>query len=60
MLPIKKPFMTATERLREEITFDQIKSLIQNGASMELISKSFGLSFQNIEEIIKEVKNSPN
>ena len=48
--------MTATERLREEITFDQIKSLIQNGASMELISKSFGLSFQKIEETIKEMK----
>ncbi len=52
--------MTATERLREEITFDQIKSLIQNGASMELISKSFGLSFKKIEEIVKETKNSSN
>jgi hypothetical protein len=52
--------MTATERLREQITFDSIKKLIQNGASMELISKSFGLSFQKIEEIVKSADNSQN
>jgi hypothetical protein len=50
--------MTATERLREEITLESIKKLIQNGASMELISKSFGLSFQKIEEIVKSTHNS--
>jgi hypothetical protein len=56
--------MTATEQLqleeREYTTLNHIKSLLQNSASMELISKSFGLSFQKIEEIIKEMKNSPN
>ena len=56
--------MTATEQLkleeRENTTFNIMKSLIQNGASMELISKSFGLSIQKIEDIIKKMKSSSN
>lgn len=52
--------MTATEQLREETISNVIRNLIQNGASMELISKSFGLSFQKIEEIIQKMKNSSN
>ena len=48
--------MTATEQLREETISNVIRNLIQNGASMELISKSFGLSFQKIEEIIQKIK----
>lgn len=52
--------MTASEQLqlevREEVTFDIVKKLIQNGASMELISKSFGLSFRKIKEIIKNTE----
>jgi predicted transposase/invertase (TIGR01784 family) len=56
--------MTATEQLkleeRENTTLNNIRNLIQNGASMELISKSFGLSFQKIEDIIQKMKNSSN
>ncbi|MEA5461080.1 Rpn family recombination-promoting nuclease/putative transposase [Arcicella sp. LKC2W] len=52
--------MTATEQLKEETISNVIRNLIQNGASMELISKSFGLSFQKIEEIIQKMKNSSN
>ncbi len=56
--------MTATEQLRleerENTTFNNIRNLIQNGASMELISKSFGLSIQKIEDIIQKMKNSAN
>jgi hypothetical protein len=50
--------MTATEQLREETTLNHIRGLIQNGVSMELISKSFGLSIQKIEEMITKLKNS--
>jgi predicted transposase/invertase (TIGR01784 family) len=54
--------MTATEQLkleeRENTTYNIMKNLIQNGASMELISKSFGLSIQKIEDIIKKMKSS--
>ncbi|MES2520832.1 MAG: Rpn family recombination-promoting nuclease/putative transposase [Bacteroidota bacterium] len=52
--------MTATEQLREETISNVIRNLIQNGASMELISKSFGLSFQKIEEIIQKMKTPSN
>ena len=52
--------MTATEQLREETISNAIRNLIQNGASMELISKSFGLSFQKIEDIIQKMKKSSN
>jgi hypothetical protein len=56
--------MTATEQLkleeRENTTLNNIRNLIQNGASMELISKSFGLSFQKIEDIIQKMKKSSN
>lgn len=56
--------MTATEQLqleeRGKTTFNHIRSLIQNGASIELISKSFGLSIQKIENIIQKMKHSAN
>ena len=56
--------MTATEQLqleeRENTTFNNIGNLIKNGASMELISKSFGLSIQKIEDIIQKMKHSAN
>ncbi len=43
---------------RENITFNHIKGLLQNGASIELISKSFGLSIQEVEKIIKKIENT--
>ena len=58
--------MTATERLkleeRENTTLNNIKGLIQNGiiqngVSMDLIAKSFGLSIQKLEEMINKLKN---
>ena len=52
--------MTATEQLREETTLNNIRNLIQNGASVDLISKSFGLSIQKIEDIIKKMKTPSN
>jgi hypothetical protein len=50
--------MTIADRIREETIFNNIRNLLQNGASYDLISKSFGLSIQKIEEIIKNLKNS--
>ncbi|MEA5404298.1 Rpn family recombination-promoting nuclease/putative transposase [Arcicella sp. DC2W] len=52
--------MTIADEIREETTFNNIKSLLQNGASIELISKSFGISVQKIEEIMKKLKSSSN
>ncbi len=50
--------MTIADEIREETNFNIIKSLLQNGASIELISKSFGLSIQEVEEIIKKIENT--
>jgi predicted transposase/invertase (TIGR01784 family) len=56
--------MTIADRVREETfentTFNHVKGLFQNGASIELISKSFGLSIQKVEEIIQKIKSSSN
>ena len=52
--------MTIADEIREENTFNHIRGLIQNGASIELISKSFGLSIQKVEEIIQKIKASYN
>jgi transposase len=49
-----------SERAKEEERTNNIKGLLQNGASIELISKSFGLSIQKIEEIIQRIKFSLN
>ncbi|MEA5139621.1 hypothetical protein [Arcicella rigui] len=56
--------MTIADEIREEerekTTFNYVKGLLQNGASIELISKSFGISVQKVEEIIKKLKTSSN
>jgi predicted transposase/invertase (TIGR01784 family) len=56
--------MTIADQIREETventTFNYVKGLIQNGASVEFISKSFGLSIQKIEEIVQKIKSSMN
>ncbi len=43
---------------REKTTFNHVKGLLKNGASIELISKSFGLSIKEIEKIIKKIENT--
>lgn len=50
--------MTIADEIREKTTFNHIKGLIQNGVSIELISKSFGLSIQEVEKIIKKIENT--
>jgi predicted transposase/invertase (TIGR01784 family) len=45
---------------RETTTFNNIKSLIKNGASNELILKSFGISMKRLQSIIKKIKDSSN
>ena len=52
--------MTIADQIREETTLNQVKGLIQNGASVEFIFKSSGLSVQKIEEIIQKIKTSYN
>lgn len=52
--------MTIADRIREEERTNNIKGLLQNGVSIELISKSFGLSIQKIEEIVQKIKFSLN
>ena len=58
--------MTIADRIRAEereitieiTTFNNIKNLIQNGASYDLISKSFGISMKKLQEIIQKIKES--
>jgi predicted transposase/invertase (TIGR01784 family) len=45
---------------RENSTFNHVKGLFQNGVSIELISKSFGLTIQKVEEYIQRIKASTN
>ena len=45
---------------REISTFNYIKGLFNNGASIELIAKSFDLSIQKVEEYIKRIQTSSN
>jgi predicted transposase/invertase (TIGR01784 family) len=52
--------MTIADRIREEERTNLIKGLLQNGVSIELISKYLGLSIQKIEEIIQRIKFSLN
>ena len=46
--------MTIADHIREETTFNIIKNLIQNGASNDLISKSFGISMKKLQEILEK------
>jgi hypothetical protein len=56
--------MTAAEQIRleekEANAFEWIKGLIQNGASIEFIAKSFGFPIQKVEEIVSKIKASYN
>ena len=55
--------MTIADHIREEtrelITFNHIKSLLQNGASHDLISKSFRISMEKYKTSSKKSKTLP-
>jgi hypothetical protein len=48
--------MTIADRIREETTFNNIRNLLQNGASYDLISKSFVISMKKLQDIIQKIK----
>ena len=52
--------MTPLEEITENVTFKYVKGLIENGATIEFISKSFGLSIKKVEEIIQKIKSASN
>ena len=60
--------MTIADHIRAEereitieiTTFNHIKSLLQNGASYDLISKSFGIPMEKVQDIIQKIKDSSN
>jgi hypothetical protein len=56
--------MTSADEIRleerEASAFEWIKGLIQNGASIEFIAKSFGFPIQKVEEIVSKIKASYN
>ena len=56
--------MTPIEEIRkierEKANFEYVKGAIQNGATIEFISKSFGLSINKVEEIIQKIKSASN
>ena len=43
--------MTPLEEIAQNVTFKHVKGLIENGATIEFISKSFGLSIKKIKNI---------
>jgi predicted transposase/invertase (TIGR01784 family) len=61
---VNKIAMTAVEEIRtqerESITFNYVKGLIQNGATVDFISKSFGLSIKKVEAIVQKIKSASN
>jgi predicted transposase/invertase (TIGR01784 family) len=52
--------MTAYEEIKQETTLNLIRTSIQNGASVELLSKLFGMPVKKIEEMINKLKSSNN
>lgn len=52
--------MTAIEEITQNVTLKYIKGLIENGATVELISKSFGLLIKKVEKIIQKIKSPSN
>jgi hypothetical protein len=52
--------MTAHEEIKQETTLNILKGFVQNGVSVELISKIFEIPIQKIEEMISKLKNSNN
>ena len=50
--------MTIADHIREKTTFNNIKTLIQNGASYDLISKSFGIPVKKLQDIFQKIKES--
>ena len=50
--------MTIADHIREETSLNNIKNLIQKGASYDLISKSFGIPMKKIQEIVQKIKES--
>lgn len=61
---VTQKFMTVDQQIRmeatENVTFNYVKGLIQNGITPEIIAKSFGLSIQKVEEIIRSLNTSAN
>jgi predicted transposase YdaD len=52
--------MTAYEEIQQETTLNLIRTSIQNGASVELLSKLFGMPIKKIEKMIQMIKDSNN
>ncbi|MCU0469586.1 MAG: hypothetical protein MUF58_13380 [Arcicella sp.] len=48
--------MTIADHIREETTLNNIRNLLQNGASYDLISKSFGIPVKKLQDIIQKIK----
>ena len=61
---LNKIAMTSADQIRleerEASAFKWIKGLIQNGASIEFIAKSFGFPIQKVEEIVSKIKATYN
>ncbi len=52
--------MTIADEIREEITFNFIKGLWEDGKKAEYIASVFKLPVQKVEEIIQKIKSSSN
>jgi hypothetical protein len=52
--------VTPLEEITQNITSKYIKGLIENGATVELISKSFRLPVKKVERIIQKIKSASN
>jgi hypothetical protein len=56
--------MTIADEIRLEAfeiaTYNAIKGLTKNGASVEFIAKSFEMPLEKVEEIISKIKTSYN
>ena len=50
--------MTPVEEITQKITLKYIKGSIENGATIEFISKSFDLSIKEVEKIIQKIKSA--
>ena len=50
--------MTIADHIREEVTYNAIKGLIENGVDAETIASAFKLPLKKVQDIIQKIKES--
>jgi hypothetical protein len=52
--------MTIADHIREEVTFQHTKGLLEIGLDAETIARAFKLPLKKVQDIIQKIKDSSN